>query len=125
MEFGKPKYGFTKKKYFKIKDGEYVFGILPPMGKLAREGTWNVFYPVHYGYRNSKGKLVPFQSPEVINFKTKMVEVPDAANERLKKLKLQLEAAQKSGNQAAVEQLSKLVGRNKPVYNSVLPAYSV
>lgn len=117
MKIGKAKYGFTQKKFFKLKDGENTFRILPPIGDLADEGRWSVYCAVHYGYKNSKGKLRVFQSPEVVNRKTKMVEVPDAASDRIKKLKLELDKAKESGNKAMVEKLLKLVGPNKPLYN--------
>lgn len=117
MKIGKAKYGFTQKKFFKLKDGESTFRILPPIGDLADEGRWSVYCSIHYGYKNSKGKLRVFQSPEVVNKKTKMVEVADAANDRIKKLKTELEKAKASGNKAVADKLSKLVGTNKPVYN--------
>lgn len=111
MKIGKASYGGgNKKTYFKMKDGDNTYRILPPMGELADKGIWSVFYNVHYGYKNSEGKLRPFQSPLVKNYKTKMIEVPDAALERIEKLKSQLEAAKKSGNAALVAKLNEFVG---------------
>lgn len=113
-KFGKAKYGGNKRNYFKIKDGDNVFAMLPPMnigkGTLGDKGIWAVFYNVHYGYKNSEGKLRPFQSSLVKNRKTKMVEVSDPALERIEKLKAQLEAAKKSGDQKMVAKLNEFVG---------------
>jgi len=117
IKIGSAKYGITQKKYFKLKDGESTFRILPPLGDLADEGRWSVFYKVHYGYKNTKGKLRVFQSSLVKNRKTKMVEVPDAAVERIETLKAKLEEAKASGNKAMVEKLGKLVSGQKPMYN--------
>lgn len=117
MKIGKAKFGFTQKKYFKLKDGESTFRILPPLGELADEGRWSMFYKIHYGYKNTKGKLRVFQSSLVVNRKTKMVEVPDAADQRIKDLKAKLEEAKAGGNKAVVEKLGKLVSGQKPMYN--------
>lgn len=117
MKIGKAKFGFTQKKYFKLKDGESTFRILPPLGELADEGRWSMFYKIHYGYKNTKGKLRVFQSSLVVNRKTKMVEVADAADQRIKDLKAKLEEAKASGNKAVVEKLGKLVSGQKPMYN--------
>lgn len=117
MKIGKAKYGITKKNYFKLKDGDSKFRILPPMGDNADKGIWSVFYKVHYGYKNSKGKLRVFQSSLVVNRKTKMVEVPDAAVERIESLKAKLEEAKVAGNKQVVEKLGKLVSGQKPQYN--------
>lgn len=117
MKIGKAKFGFTQKKYFKLKDGESTFRILPPLGELADEGRWSMFYKIHYGYKNTKGKLRVFQSSLVVNRKTKMVEVPDAADQRIKDLKAKLDEAKAAGNKAVVERLGKLVSGQKPMYN--------
>jgi len=117
VKIGKAKFGFTQKKYFKLKDGESTFRILPPLGELADEGRWSMFYKIHYGYKNTKGKLRVFQSSLVVNRKTKMVEVPDAADQRIKTLKAKLEEAKAAGNKAVVEKLGKLVSGQKPMYN--------
>jgi len=117
VKIGKAKFGFTQKKYFKLKDGESTFRILPPLGELADEGVWSKFYKIHYGYKNTKGKLRVFQSSLVENRKTKMIEVPDAAAARIKDLKLKLEAAKAAGQKAVVEKLGPLVSGQKPMYN--------
>ena len=117
MKIGKAKFGFTQKKYFKLKDGESTFRILPPLGELADDGRWSMFYKIHYGYKNTKGKLRIFQSSLVKNRKSGMVEVPDAADQRIKDLKAKLEQAKSSGNKQATETLGKLVSGQKPMYN--------
>jgi hypothetical protein len=116
MKIGKASYGGVKKNYYKLKDGESVFRVLPPLGDLADSGRWSMFYNVHYGYKNSKGQLRAFQSPLVKNRKTKMVEQADAALERIEKLKVAFEEAKKSGNKELVAKLDKLVGQ-KGQYN--------
>lgn len=117
MKIGKAKYGITQKKYFKLKDGESTFRILPPLGELADKGVWSMFYKVHYGYKNSKGKLRVFQSSLVKNRKSGMVEVPDAAVERIEMLKAKLEEAKAAGNKAVTEKIGPLVSGKKPMYN--------
>lgn len=113
MKLGKAKYGgeFTKRKYWRLQDGEATFRILPPMGDLADKGIWSQFYNVHYGYKNSKDQMRVFQSPLVKNRKTKMIEVPDAALERIEQLKAKFEEAKKNGDKALTEKLDKLVGQ--------------
>lgn len=110
MKIGKAKYGGNRRTYFKIKDGDNTYRIIPPIGDLADKGVWSVFYKVHYGYKNSEGKLRPFESPLIKNFKTKMIDAPDAALERIEKLKAQLEAAKKAGNTQLVAKLNEFVG---------------
>jgi len=114
MKLGKATYGgeFTKRKYFKLKDGEQTFRILPPMGDLADAGVWSKFYAVCFGYLNTEGKMRTFVSPLVKNHKTKMIEVPCAATQRIEKLKAELAKAKEAGNDAAVKQLEELVGYN-------------
>ncbi len=88
MELGKAKYG-TGKHAFKIKDGDNIFRILPPMGKLAKKGFWNQYYRVEWGFKNSAGKNRPFQDVRVVNFQSKMVEVESAAHLQREALKAQ------------------------------------
>jgi hypothetical protein len=88
MELGKAKYG-SGKNTFKIKDGDNVYRILPPMGKLAKKGFWNQYYRVEWGFKNSAGKNRPFQDVRVVNFQTKMVEVESAAHLQREGLKAQ------------------------------------
>lgn len=90
MELGKAKYG-NGKTVFKIQDGDNVFRILPPMGKLARAGKWNQYYRVEWGYKNSAGKNRPFQDVRKVNFQSKMVEVESAAHLRREALKAEKE----------------------------------
>lgn len=89
MELGKAKYG-SGKMVFKLKDGDNVFRILPPMGKLAKSGKWNQYYRVEWGYKNSAGKNRPFQDVRVVNYDTKMVEVESAAHLRREALKAKM-----------------------------------
>ncbi len=115
MKIGNANYsgGYKKKKYFKLKDGENVYRILPPLGALADEGRWSMFYNVHYGYKNSKGENRPFQSPLVQNKKTKMIDAADPALERLEKGKAALEKAKAANDLPMIERLSKLFGNGK------------
>lgn len=115
---GQAKYGsnFTQRKYFKMKDGSVTFRILPPIGDLADDGRWSVFYKVHYGYRTTDGKMKTFVSPLVKNKKTGMVEVPDAALERIEKLKVELAKAIETKNEKLVDMLKTFVGQ-KGMYN--------
>lgn len=114
MKIGQPgvKTNFVQKKYFAIKKGTQVFRILPPMGDLAERGIWNVYYATHFGYRTSDNKMKVFQSPEVYNRKTKMVDVADEAKERIKRLVAQKTILTKRMEEApspAIEaQLSKI-----------------
>lgn len=111
--FGQSNYGgnFIKKEYRKLKDGEAVYRILPALGYLKKKGTWSVYYSTHYGYKNSEGKMRLFESPLVMNFKTKMVEVPDAALERIQTLKAMFDQAKKEGNKDLIAKLDPLVGQ--------------
>lgn len=116
--FGKAKFGGNKRNWWKLKDGDNgPYRILPPIGNLQEEGRWSVYYKLHYGYRNSKNEMRTFESPEVKNYKTKMIDVPDAALDRINQLKAKLEEAQKAGDTNMVEQLLKLVGGKKSRYN--------
>src|ERR1700677_486039 len=116
MKLGKAKYGGNKKQYFKLKDGKSTYRILPPMGELADDGIWSLYYRVHYGYTNAAGKSRPFESSLVKNQK-KMIESPDAAVERLDKLKAKYDEAKKAGDKKVTEMLGKLVGESKSRYN--------
>lgn len=116
MKIGKSKYGGQQKKYWKLKDGESVFRILPPLGELADDGKWSIFYKIHYGYKNAEGKSRPFQSCEVKNRKG-MAEVGDSALDRINLLKGKLEAAKVAKDKKAQDTLLKLVGGAKSIYN--------
>lgn len=115
--FGKAKFGGNKRTWFKLKDGESVYRILPPMGELQEDGRWSAFYRIHYGYKNSANQMRTFQSPLIRNMKTKLVDVPDAALERIEQLTAKLDEAKKANNQELVAQLLKLVGGQKSRYN--------
>jgi hypothetical protein len=119
MKIGSAKYGgeYKKKTFAKLKEGEAMYRILPPLGDLADKGVWSVYWNVHYGYTNSAGKLRTFASPLVKNSKTKMIEVPDAALERIQKGKAQLEEAKKAGNAELASRLTVLFSGPKPKFN--------
>jgi hypothetical protein len=112
VKIGKAKFGNQgqQRKYFKLKDGEQAYRILPPLGELADQGRWSVFHSVHYGYKSSDGKQKPFLTCEQKDRKTGEVQVPDAAKDRITNLKAKLEDAKKTGNKAAIEALDPLVG---------------
>lgn len=95
MELGKAKYG-SGKTVFKIQDGDNVYRILPPMGKLAKAGKWYDYYRVEWGYKNSAGKNRPFQDVRKVNFQNKMVEVESEAHLRRESLKAEKEALVKT-----------------------------
>jgi hypothetical protein len=120
-KFGKAKYGAGKKTYFKLKEGESVFGILPPVGKegdrALEDGIWQVYYRIVYGYKNPAGKSRPFESSLVKNRKNQMVEVPDASVERYDQLKAALKTAQEKKDKKGLEALHKLVGTKNSLYN--------
>jgi hypothetical protein len=119
MKLGSARYGaqYTKKKYFKLKDGETVFRILPPMGDLADKGIWSVYHSVHYGYKNSEGKLRTFISPLVVNRTNKMIEKPDAALDLINKIKAQVDAAKAAGDKATADRLMEYAGGPKSRFN--------
>ena len=110
-KLGKARYGgeFTKRKYWKLKDGDSTFRIVPPYGSLADSGKWSQFYNVHYGYKNTKGQMRVFQSPLVKNRKTKMIEVKDAALERIDILKAKMAAAKDAGDQVVAKKIADLL----------------
>jgi hypothetical protein len=112
MKLGKAQYGSrnVQRKYFKLKDGEQAFRILPPLGELADAGRWSVFHSVHYGYKTSDGKQKPFISPEVKNRQSGMIDVADAAKDRITTLKAKLEEAHKKGDEQSLKKLNDLVG---------------
>lgn len=121
MKISDGQIGGKKKTYFKLKDGDSTFRIIPPVGDLAatkgNPGVWNKYYKVHYGYKNTKNRMVTFQSPLVQDFKSKMVSVPDKALERIDRLKAELLKAKEANNAPMVEKLNKLVGAAKAMYN--------
>lgn len=72
VAIGTPQYGGKKKQNFRLKEGDNVYRILPPLGELASLGTWAVYECVHWGYKGSKG-FRPFRCIKKTNRKTKMV----------------------------------------------------
>jgi len=116
--FGKAKFGGKGRNWFKLKDGSNgPYRILPPMGYLSEDGRWSAYYQIHYGYKNSAGKMRTFQSPLIKNNKTKMVESPDAALEFIEKVTARLGEAKAAKNQEMVAKLQELVGGKKSRYN--------
>lgn len=111
--------GYTKKKTFKLKDGDNVYRILPSLGFNGKEpdGRPFKFWNVHFGYKNAEGKIRVFQSPEVKNRDTKMIEKNDAAKERIEMLKAALEKAKVEKNKVMFDRLAPLVSGQKPMYN--------
>lgn len=118
VKIGKARFGSgnQQRKYFKLGDGDQAFRILPPIGELADQGRWSVFHSVHYGYKSTDGKQKPFLSCEVKNRKNGMIEVADAAKDRITTLKAKYEEAKKVGNKTATDALEPLVGA-KGMYN--------
>lgn len=112
VKIGKAKFGGQnqQRKYFKLKDGEQAYRILPPLGELADQGRWSVFHSVHYGYKSTDGKQKPFLSCEVKNRKNGMIEVQDAAKDRITNFKAKYEEAKKAGNKVVEDALEPLVG---------------
>lgn len=104
--FGKAKDGSAKTNWFKFpkEGGSLILGILPPYGSLRDSGRWNKYYAVHFGYRDTKGKIKTFQSCEKKN-KDRMIEVSDPAAERITKLKVSLDQAKLENNKELVSKL--------------------
>ncbi len=111
--------GFKKRNDWKLKDGDQVYLILPAMGDPAENPQWREFHAVHFGYKNLEGKHRPFQSPLFKNKKTKMIEVPDAAQERLDDWTAKLAEFRKAGNSVMAQHMVQLVGQpgTPGVYN--------
>ena len=113
MQIGKASFSnntqYKKTEIFKLGDGEFVCAILPPVGSLAKSGKWSQHYAVHFGYKNSEGKMKVFQSSLVKN-KDRMVTTPDPALDRINSLKAQLEQAKKDGNIDLMKRLEEFVG---------------
>jgi len=79
-----------RKNYFKIKDGNNIYRILPAMFDLAAKGRWSMFHRVEFGYLNTEGRMKPFISPRVVS-REGMVEVESAAHLNRIKLKDEFE----------------------------------
>ena len=100
---------YVAKNYFDLEDGESVFRILPALGEDADAGIWASYYSVHFGYRNSENRMVPFVSPKVEDRKSKMVIVRDAAEDRIVAIRARLEEAKASGDEETYNTLLPLV----------------
>jgi len=79
MELGKAKYSSGRNTFTTKKGENNVYRILPPMGSLAKSGTWRTYVAVQWGFKGSDGRMKPFQDCRVVNHKTKMIEVESAA----------------------------------------------
>lgn len=102
---------FKKKNHYKLKDGDTVFRIVPPMTKFTDNPRgWIRYHSVHFGYKNSEGKLRMFESPLEMDFTTKTVLVADPALDRVNELKDKLEKAKLEGNAPLTAKLEALVG---------------
>jgi len=85
--FGKAKFGFDGPftKYFKLKIGDNIYRIIPPIKSCIERGVWAVYHAVHYGYAGqdrrdpTKTKQRPFECVEVKDFRSGMVQVECAA----------------------------------------------
>lgn len=102
------KSSFKKKNHFNLEESIQVFGIMPPMFSLKEKGVWARFYRVHFGYKNLAGKLRTFLSPEVK--KKEMIEVEDAALQRIKTLTAKMEECKANKQEDRYNFLWKLVG---------------
>lgn len=117
MEIGNANYeknGRKSREFFKIKDGEQVYRVLPPLGSMAKTGRWARYIRVEWGYADSNGKKKPFQDIRNVNRKTGMVETESEAHlkrEELKKQQLAAVAAFKAGKitKDQLDQMNKIV----------------
>jgi hypothetical protein len=117
MEIGNANYeknGFKRREFFKIKDGEQVYRILPPLGSMAKLGKWARYMRVEWGYADLTGKKKPFQDVREVNRKTGMVEVESEAHIKREALKKQHEAGKaafRAGkfSKDQLDQLNKIV----------------
>jgi hypothetical protein len=105
--FGKRDY--AKKNYFSQKDGNVIFRIIKPLEQYTKDTHgWAKFHAVIFGYKNSEGKLRPFQSAQVKRDGVVLVECP--AMKRIEELTAKLNKAKEEGNDDLVAKLSKIVG---------------
>lgn len=112
MKLGKAKHNGSNKEIFKIKDGDNIFRILPPMGNLADVGHYSKYYRVCWGYKGTDGKNKPFVSPYQKNYNTQMVEVDCAAVRRNEKLK--------ADKQVLVDKKKELIAAGQEVPQQLL-----
>lgn len=110
MKLGAPKYEQSKRNYFSFKKNQntFILRVLPPMGNLADAGKWSIYHRVEFGYTGTDGRMRPFLSPRVVNFKG-MVEVESEAHKRRELIKAQQAAAKKNGDNALVEKSTNLL----------------
>ena len=77
MPVGVPNYTqgskFPKKNFFRIKDGDNFYRILPPFGSLAEKGAWLVYGQCHW-LRNAKQQARVIACIQDKDMKTKMVK---------------------------------------------------
>jgi hypothetical protein len=93
IEIGTPQYGKKPtKNNWKIKDGDNIYRILPPLGKLAAQGVWAVFDSIHWGFKGTKFSR-PFKCIQRKN-KNKMVIVQCPECDKIAEYQLQLKQAQ-------------------------------
>jgi hypothetical protein len=117
----KPGENQNKKIYFSIKQGKNIFRIFPSL-----DGSrWSTFYSIHFGEVDTKGKMRVFQSCEVKNRKTKMVEVEDprktwlnTKNEEYKKFTDLYKKAPSEALKAKIEAVKKDLGFTKEGYST-------
>lgn len=107
--FGEAKFGGSQRHTHKFpkEGGTLVLRILPPVGSLKDSGRWSQYFAIHFGYRDTKGKLKPFQSCEKKNRQTKMIEVVDPAQERITKMKILMDKAKAEDNKDMMKRISE------------------
>lgn len=92
MEIGQANYDKKgSSKIDKVKDGNNIIRIIPPIGSYAKSGKWFQYVALEWGYKDSAGNNRPFQDPSVQNYKSKMWEVDTLARQR----RVELEAKHK------------------------------
>lgn len=111
----------VKKNFFNFtKDKRsFVLRILPPFGSQKNNPLgWVKFWPVHFGYTDTQGRMRPFASP----FKKRdgIVVVRDPALERIEKLEKQLTYTQDPVKRAELEELLRRFNLSKKWYLNVV-----
>ena len=106
-EYGKKEY--AKKNYFSQKDGDVVYRIIPAQSQFTDNGRdWVKYHSVVFGYKNTEGKVRPFESVRVK--RDGVISVEDPAVKRVEDLKAKLDQAKKDENHELVAKLNTLVG---------------
>lgn len=106
-EYGKN--SFAKKNYFSQKDGDVVYRIIPAQSQFTNNGRdWLKYHSVVFGYKNTEGKVRPFESVQVK--RDGVVTVEDPAVKRIEDLKQKLAKAKEEKNDSLVAKLNTLVG---------------